>query len=284
MVKPWFYSKNVLITGASSGIGLMLVRELVTKYNCNCVGVGRSLKKINQATEFLNESMRKENGKQKEINTGSFSFYSVDLSTMSGWEQLKKHLDSINFQVDILINNAGMFIPFEKFESQSFEKGQQLFNTNFYSQVYGVKTFLEEIKQRNGGILNVASSSALCPVVGTAMYTASKAAIKGFTEALAIESKGKMYVGVVFPGFTKTDLFRDQDNMSKFMYKISSNADSVAKKIVKALKKKKLRKVIGFDAHLMNIFYKIMPKTTMNLLANVLKRKGGKAFEKVFDK
>jgi len=284
VAKAWFDSKNVLITGASSGIGLMLAKQLIVDHGCNVFGVGRNEKKLANAREFISKSINEETIKNKSVGFGSFEYLSVDLSTMDNWQKLKEHLMNIDFQVDILINNAGVFIPFEKFETQDFEQCKKLFETNFYSQIYGTKTFLDNIEQVGGGILNISSSSALCPVVGTAMYSASKSAIKGFTEALAIEMKGKMFVGVIFPGFTKTELFRNQDNMSKFMYNISSDADKVAKKIIRALRKKKMRTVIGFDAHLMNIFYRIMPKTTMKILAKVLKSKGGTAFNKVFDK
>ena len=91
------------------------------------------------------------------------------------------------------------------------------------------------------GVINIDSSAALMTLAGTSMYSASKAALKGFTEALRVEFQGKMYVSLVCPGFTKTDIFRDQGTESnskgqKVMDMISTDCDLMVKMIMKGSK------------------------------------------------
>lgn len=68
------------------------------------------------------------------------------------------------------------------------------------------------MKSSDPGIINIDSSAALMSLAGTSIYSASKAALKGFTEAVRNEFRGKVFVGLVCPGFTKTDIFREQKN------------------------------------------------------------------------
>ena len=63
-------------------------------------------------------------------------------------------------------------------------------------------------KSSTPAIINVASSAGLCALPGTAIYSASKAGIKNFTESLMCEKD--YYIGLVCPGFTKTNIFRQQ--------------------------------------------------------------------------
>ena len=118
-------------------------------------------------------------------------------------------------------------------------------NINFYSCVYGVKTFLPVLlTQDDPGIINVDSSAALMTLAGTSMYSSSKAALKGFTEALRVEFRGKCYVSLVCPGFTKTDIFRDQSNAGgkgqKVMDMISTDCDLMVKMIMFGIEQRDL--------------------------------------------
>lgn len=59
--------------------------------------------------------------------------------------------------------------------------------------------------------MNVSSAAALASIVGTSGYSASKSALKAYTEILAEELRGKAYVGLVMPGFARTDIMRSQN-------------------------------------------------------------------------
>ena len=285
--KPWFYGKNIVITGTSSGIGFHLAKLFATKYACNVYGLGRNVLKLENGTKIIDEQLQAslqkqtQNGKSK-IKVGSYNFLTCDVSSFESFSNFKKSLDEKNFKVDIVINNAGVIFEFDRFENQDLEKVKKLFEINFYSHLYSYKLFSEDLKQTKGMLVNISSSSALCPIVGQAVYSASKGAIKNFTEAIRVENKKDFKVLLVCPGFVKTDLFREQKKMSKLVQSVSMNANKASKKIVRAIAWKKRRVVIGFDSFLMNSFYKFFPRSSVGAISGVLKASHDPTFEKVY--
>lgn len=173
-------------------------------------------------------------------------------------------------------------MPFEKFETESIEDAKRVFETNFYSHVYSYKLFCEDLKKSKGALFAISSSSALCPIVGQAVYSASKAAIKNFTEAIKVEHKKDFFVGIIYPGYVRTDLFREQKEMSKLVLSFSMKADKMAKKIVRAVIHKKSRSVLGADAVLMKGLYKFFPRSTPKTISDVLEISKDKMFDKVY--
>ena len=279
--KKWIYGKNVVITGASSGLGFHIAKLLASRYSCNIIGTGRSETKLIKAKEEIDKEVQRSKTKETEFY-GSFNYKIFDVSNNEDWVLFKNYLNQINFKVDVVINNAGVMLPFEKFETQKIEEVEALFKTNFFSHVYSYKTFIEDLKKNRGALINISSSSALCPVVGCAIYSASKAATKNFTEAIAVEHKKEVYISVVCPGFTKTELFRKETKPSKFMDAFSMKAPKMAKKIVKGIVRKKKRMVFGTDAHFMSGLYRIAPKATPSFVGWVLDKSKDPMFDKVF--
>lgn len=279
--KSWIYGKNVLITGVSSGIGFYLSKFLCLEHGCNVVGISRNEERLKKAKEDIDLDIEKikKDGKN---SPGTFDYLVNDVSSISAWQNIKTALDGKGFKVDVLINNAGIFLPFEKFENQSLEMAKRVMETNFFAHLYSYKTFIQDIEERNGAIINIASSSALCPVVGTAVYSASKAACKNFTESLIAEHRGQLYIAYVCPGYTLTNLFREEKEMSKLVQRFSMQASKMAKKIIKRLVKKRKRIVIGLDAHLMSGLYRISPKFASWTVSAVLKGSHDAMFSKVF--
>ena len=97
------------------------------------------------------------------------------------------------------------------------------------------------------------------------------------------ELRGKMYVGLVCPGFVKTDIFRNQTHkQSKLVQKVSMKCDNACKKIVRAIKKNKTRHVVGIDAKFMDFCYRHFPKTSLRFFKWILKKSKIELFEDVF--
>ena len=87
------------------------------------------------------------------------------------------------------------------------------------------------------------------------------------------------------PGFARTDIMRSQNTSfdeDKLVKKMSMPADRMAGKIFRGIRKKKRRMIFGFDARILNFFYKLMPKTTTLLVAVVLKKSKMKLFDEIF--
>ncbi len=268
--KPWFYGKNVLISGASSGIGFNIATLLAVNYNAHVIGLARREDKLISAKKLIDEKIK------NSPSGGSFDYEVFDVT--GNWQELKAKLDNRGFKVDLVINNAGTILPFSKVEDQSEEDVRKVFETNFFSQLNSYKTFVTDLKEAKGGLVNISSSSALCPVIGQAIYSASKAASLRLSEVLRLENKNDFYVGVVCPGYTKTELVKVQGDSQKFD-KISMPADKMSKKIVKGIAKKKPRMIFGKDAHAMSGMYRMFPKSTPKMMSNILLKSGQAMFD-----
>ena len=120
------------------------------------------------------------------------------------------------------------------------------------------------------------------PNAGEAVYGASKSADKSFTEAISIEHKKQLYIAYVCPGFTSTDLFRNEEGMSKLVKSVCMPAEKMAKKIIRRLARKKRRIVLGIDAHFMSGLNRLAPRTASSTISGVLKVSKDPMFDKVY--
>lgn len=273
-MRNWLKDKTVVLSGASGGIGKELCRLLVEKYQTNVIGIGRSEEKMLALQKELKD------------NACRFEFRLFDVSNRENWQSFASELKQKGVFPALLINNAGVFPTFQKATCVSSETVETVLKTNYLSTVYAIEalsTVLQGDKKDEPAIVNVASSAALCTVVGTAAYSASKAALKSYTEALQMEEKGKKYVGIVYPGTTATDLFRNDENTKNSALDIiAMPARTMAKKIAKKILRKKKRAVLGWDAKLMNVTAKCMPVKGLFLIRGVMKASKSKVFTEVF--
>lgn len=260
----YLYEKTVVVTGASSGIGLELSKQLISDYGCKVIGIGRSVEKLNKAKTSLGDN---------------FTPFSCDVSKKSEWQRLACFLRENEYEPDILINNAGIMLPFIKTENLSEQDFENVFATNFLSILYSLDTVVPLLR-KDKGLVNISSSSALCPVIGQSAYSASKSAVKSLTEILQTEEK--FYVGLIMPGFCKTDIMRSikrSEKENKLIDKISISSQKCAKIILKTINKKRKRKIIGLDAKFMNLLHIVMPKSSGKIIAKVLKSSKLNMFE-----
>ena len=273
----WLQGKTVVVTGASGGMGAGIAATLIKKHGCTVIGIARNEKKIMKFIDELGE----ENAKR-------FSYRLFDVSVRENWESFAKELKEENIAVDVLINNAGILPKFKRFDRYSYEEIERAMNINFYSCIYSVKTMLPILqKSSSPAIINIDSSAALMTLAGTSMYSASKAALKSFTEALRLEFAGKIYVGMVCPGFTKTDIFSGQGDVgkgraSKIIEMISTDCDKMVKMIMFGIERKMPMQVRGMDAHAMSVCNRLLPVAGSKLYSTIMKAAKVDIFDEVF--
>ena len=275
MNRNWIDNKTVIITGASSGIGKGIAEMLIKKHNCKVIGIARNKEKTEKFVEELGEYAK------------NFSYKLFDVSIKENWFEFAEYLNEKDVRPDVLINNAGILPKFNKTQNYSIEEIERVMNINFYSAVYSIKALLPMLLESNTpAIINVASSAALMSLAGTSTYSASKSALKSFTEALREDLKGKCYVSVICPGFTKTDIFRNQDSNTakgeKMINAISTDCDNMVKMIVKGIENKRELMVFGFDAQFMKIFGRLTPVQGGRLFSKVMKMSKLPLFDSVF--
>ena len=161
---------------------------------------------------------------------------------------------------------------------------------NFYSSVYSMNALLPMLMQSNAaGVVNIASSAALCSLAGTSVYSASKAALKSLTESIREECRGRCYVGLVCPGFTKTDIFSNQKKgneselSEKALQMVSSSCDHMVNSIINGIWKRKSNMVFGIDARLMNDTNKLFGVLIPLLSSSVIRAAHLDMFSDVFE-
>jgi short-subunit dehydrogenase len=264
----------VILSGASSGIGKELCKLLINKYGAKVIGIGRREEKMLAMQEELG------------ANAHRFSYQLFDVGEKSAWQNLAQSLSQKGIQPIALINNAGMFPSFCRVADTSSATVERVMQVNYFSIVYATESLLPLLKRegkRVPAIINVASSAALCTVVGTSAYSASKAAIKGYTEALQMEEKGNTHVGLICPGTTATELFDgDPNTKNSALDLVAMPAQKMAKKIARKILKKSKRAVLGWDAKCMHWTAKLAPVKGLALICWVMKISKSKVFSNVF--
>ncbi|MBR7111171.1 MAG: SDR family NAD(P)-dependent oxidoreductase [Clostridia bacterium] len=261
-----------MITGATSGIGRKLVDIFLNEYGCEVLGVSRNEEK---AQKVYNEIS---------AYTDKYSKYCFDVSDKNSWFCFANHLLENSFVPDLIINNAGVLPKFRSALKTEIDDIEHVLKTDFFSAVYSFKSMQSVFGQKIPAFVNVSSSAALATLAGTCAYSSAKSALRAFTECLSYELKNINYVAVVCPGFTKTDIFKNQSQSinSGIVGKFSMPVEKMAKKIVKGIKNKKKRMIYGKDAHFMSILARVMPKKSTDILSGVLKMSKMELFNEVF--
>lgn len=267
MRKKNFNENIIIITGASSGIGYEITKHLLKNYSCKIIGISKTESKI--------KSVFKEYGER-------FTPLALDVSKHEDWIKLNNYVIENDISIYAIVNSAGFlpkFLPFEKATSSEVFNALEV---NFNSLVYSAQYILPHIRKNNGIMINITSSSALCPFSSVSAYSVSKVAAERFSTCLSLEEREATVVTVI-PGFTKTNIMRNQDiseKEAKLIDKISSSSEKVAKKIIKKSLKNKRRIIIGLDAHMMNLLYKLFPKTSPKFISYFLRKSKIKMFKK----
>ena len=278
MKKCWFDGKTVIIKGASGGLGKDIAEKLIKYHRCTVIGIAR------------NESKLEEFKKSLGVREGKFTYYPFDVSVKENWDNFAEKLRDNNIRPDILINNAGILPKFDRSLNYTADEIDKAMHINFYSCVYSMRALMPVILgSDSAGIINIASSAALCSLAGTSVYSASKAALKSYTDAVREEHRKECYVGLVCPGFTKTNIFCNQNTdiegaAEKVINLISTDCGKMSDNILKGIARKREDMVFGMDAHFMSVGNKLLSTNCSRISSSVMRISGVELFRKVFEK
>jgi short-subunit dehydrogenase len=191
---PDLHGQTALVTGASSGIGAAMARRLAS-WGCDLVLSARRLDRL--------EALAAELVAAHDIRARAVR---QDLSDPAGAERLHRAATE-HGAIDILINNAGV-AAFESFLDGDWERHRAILQLDVLSLCELSWRFARDLapRDRRGYILNVASTAALAPVQGFALYGAAKAFVLNFSQALAAElADTEVTVTTVTPGPVATE-------------------------------------------------------------------------------
>ena len=215
-----------LVTGASSGIGLQYATQLARDYQCDLLLVSNQQKELEQVAKELAEAYK--------VKTVA---HYADLSLSDAAEQLYEWCRQQGYEVDVLINNAGVFF-FNKYCETDIKRIELMLQLHVMTVAKLTRLFAADMcARRRGYILNMSSMSAWMAMPGIQTYNASKAFIYNFSKSLWYELKPyNVHITVMAPGAVDTGLFGLAPNLRKLA--VALTVSIPPEKLVKrALKK-----------------------------------------------
>jgi short-subunit dehydrogenase len=227
-----------LITGASGGIGLDIALEFAHR-KIDLLLVARSEENLSKAKKNISEKY----GVHVE-------YLSVDLSSPEGTRSLTNWVSKNNFEINILVNNAGYGI-WGSVEQTSWDELHNMMRLNMISVVELCQALLPELrKHKQSYIMNIASTAAYQAVPTLATYAATKSFVLLFTRGLRRELRNTtISVTCVSPGATSTG-FVDRagmtDSLKKRADKVNMKSNQVARIAVQGMFNKKAEVIPGF--------------------------------------
>lgn len=253
----------LVVTGGGNGIGREVVLQLLA--------AGARVAAIDLRAESLAETAALAGGDDR------LSTHAVDVSDRGAVEALVPEVVAAHGQVDGLLNVAGIIQPFVKVAELGYPDIERVMAVNFWGVVHTCKAFLPLLSQRpEAALLNVSSMGALAPVPGQAVYGASKAAVKLFTEALYAEHRGTgVRVTVVFPGAIATEITKNSavevpgsgSMDERAAAARTTTAQEAGRKILEAVERGSYRVTIGRDATMLDRFSRLAPRRATELIA-----------------
>jgi short-subunit dehydrogenase len=253
-------AETVLVTGASSGIGLELARCFAAE-GCRLILVARK----GVALESLAAELRKAHKIQAQV-------FTVDLAQREAPTRLLGHLQAAGLKVDVLVNNAA-FGAQGRFAELPLDRQLDMLQVNITAVTHLTRLLLPGmIERRRGGLLNVASTAAFQPGPGMAVYYATKAFVLSFTEALAEELVGTgLTVTALCPGPTKTNFGAAAGGRFKpIAGRISMSAEAVARLGHRGFRRGKVVVVTGFRNQLPAFAVRLAPRSLVRKVAKHL--------------
>mgnify|MGYP001208510321 FL=1 len=223
--------KVILITGASSGFGMVTAKKCVEHGAKVVLGARRE----NRLADLCN-SLGNENA----------IFKATDVTNKKSINDLAKHgIDSFG-QIDSLVNNAGI-MPLSFIEQGRTDEWDNMIDVNIKGVLYAIDSVYNHMMKRgNGQIINISSVAGKRLIPGSAVYSGTKFAVGAISEGLRIESAGKLQVTCIFPGAFETELGASIKDESMLEYlatqaqyvNLAQPAEIIADAILYALEQK----------------------------------------------
>ena len=269
--------KVAAVTGAGDGIGRALAKQLASE-GCNV-----ALCDVNETALEATRVACQQSGVEATARV-------LDVSQADGVFAWADEVVHEHGGVHLVFNNAGTTLVATA-RNIDLEEFRWLMGINFWGVVYGTKAFLPHLDASGGGhIVNISSAFGLIGNPGQSAYTASKFAVRGFTEALSIElgvEGSSVRAHVVFPGGTATAIARNarmgkrqapdrrpEEMHAEFDRMARTTADEAARTIIAGVRKGKRRIVVGLDARGISALQRLFPKGYQRMVERGARRRG----------
>lgn len=258
-----------VVTGAATGIGHATAVELA-KRGCDIALVTR---KNREGLEHTADEIRALGRKA--------SMHMADVADRVAMSKLPAEVEAAHGHVHVLVNNAGVTLMGE-FEDVSLENMDWIININLWGVIHGTKFFLPLIRRESWGhICSISSMQGLLALTSQTTYSATKFAVRGFSESLRGElAPHNIGVSVVFPGIIKTDVvtaaraegeaaLKLQRNLGKVIARFAMEPSTCAKQIVDGIEHNRARTLITGSTRVADLMKRVMPSMTDTITARM---------------
>ncbi|MDR2563987.1 MAG: SDR family oxidoreductase [Prevotellaceae bacterium] len=260
-------NKVIIITGASSGIGLACAEAFHNR--------GAKVALAARSADVIKAVADKLNGK----TAGRAIAIPTDVAVEEDCKQLIQTVRNGFGRIDALINNAGLSMR-ANFAEVNLEVLKRLMEVNFWGAVYCTKYALPYLLESKGSVVAVSSVAGLHGMPGRTGYSASKYALQGFMDTVRIENlKKNLHVMVVVPGFVATNirltaLVADGSAQGESPRKEEKmmSPEKLAEHIIRGLEKRRRRVAPSFEGRLTPVLKLLWPNLVDRLFYNHLKR------------
>ncbi len=262
MVNDQLKGKNILITGASGGIGAEMA-VLCAKSGARLILMARSIDKLEKLRDDLQARFQAE-----------VLVYQLDVSDTNAIVNIFSDVLNRLGHVDILVNNAGFGIFREAHES-SIEEIRNMFDVNVVGLMAATGMVLPKMRERRfGHIINIASQAGKIATPKSSVYSATKHAVLGYSNSLRMElSDYGIYVTTVNPGPIATNFFNVADEKGTYLKNIQRwvlKPEYVARRVVERMLTKTREINLPRWMNTASLFYTLFPR--------VVERVGKRAF------
>jgi NADP-dependent 3-hydroxy acid dehydrogenase YdfG len=218
--------KVVVITGASSGLGEAAARRLA-KEGCKLVLGARRLDRLQSLA--------------RELSLDAGAAVQTDVTDMAQVQRLADTAIKTHGRIDVILNNAGL-MPLSPLDRLRIEDWDRMIDVNIKGVLYGIAAVLPQMKQQKSGhIINVSSVAGHKVRAGSAVYSATKHAVRALSEGLRQEVKPyNIRTTIISPGAVASELpdsitEPDIQARAKEIYAIAIPAEAFASTVVYAI-------------------------------------------------
>ncbi|MDA9623314.1 SDR family oxidoreductase [Rhodobiaceae bacterium] len=223
--------KVILITGASSGFGMVTAKKCV-EHGAKVVLGARREDRLKELCESL--------------GSDNATYLVTDVTNKKDLNNLANHGIDTFGRIDSLVNNAGI-MPLSFIGQGRTDEWDQMIDVNIKGVLYAIDSVYSHMMERgNGQIINISSVAGKRLIPGSAVYSATKFAVGAISEGLRIESEGKLQVTCIFPGAFETELgasIKDEKMLEYLMSEakyanLAQPAEIIADAIIYSLEQK----------------------------------------------
>ncbi|MBN3944232.1 MAG: SDR family oxidoreductase [Nostoc sp.] len=220
-------NKVIIITGASSGLGEATAKRLAAS-GAKLMLAARREDRLKELVAAIAKS------------GGTATYQVTDVADRAQVEALAKETLSTYSRIDVLINNAGL-MPLSPLDQVKVEEWDRMIDINIKGVLYGIAAVLPIMRQQKSGhVINLSSVAGHKVFAGSAVYCATKYAVRAISEGLRLESNGEIRSTNISPGAVATELantITDKDTAAGInqLYAIAIDADAIARAIAYAI-------------------------------------------------